>query len=322
MELNNCQYYKIDSPIDEIAQIKVNKKNYKLIDNVDKADIIPNILVYLEKEDKRPNYNNISPSVKILITNKYGLINGLWKEIPDYVEYIICDNLVYKNNKDNFDFIEFENEKTKVEIIHKLINQNLINKSNINGETLLHIVCRYNMIDEANEIFKLPNCFSEKIINTNSIYYKISDKTFNKFDNKKRTALYWACKCSCKYWIFKLIDRMSDEAINKDISTIFELFSIVINNTQDTLKLINRIKNETINTCDNDNTTLLHIACYHGNTQIALKLIDLMNVDILLKTDSFGYLAYDLAYDKRMHNVMKKLKEKTGSENYAYYDYV
>jgi len=34
MELNNCQYYKLDSPIEEIAKIKGYENNYKLIDPV------------------------------------------------------------------------------------------------------------------------------------------------------------------------------------------------------------------------------------------------------------------------------------------------
>jgi len=34
MILNNCQYYKLDSPIEDIAKMEVNANNYKLIDPV------------------------------------------------------------------------------------------------------------------------------------------------------------------------------------------------------------------------------------------------------------------------------------------------
>jgi hypothetical protein len=53
MELNNCQYYKIDLPIEEIAKIKVKTNNYKLIKDIDVSDIMPNILVCFIKEDSK-----------------------------------------------------------------------------------------------------------------------------------------------------------------------------------------------------------------------------------------------------------------------------
>jgi len=34
MELNNCQYYKLDLPVEEIAKIKINYTCDKLIDPV------------------------------------------------------------------------------------------------------------------------------------------------------------------------------------------------------------------------------------------------------------------------------------------------
>jgi len=97
MELNNCQYYKIDLPIEEIDKIKVIDNDYKSIEDIDVGNIIPNVLVYFNNKDNKPNYNNIFPSVKILITNYNGLRNGLWKEIPEYIKYIVYNDLTYNN---------------------------------------------------------------------------------------------------------------------------------------------------------------------------------------------------------------------------------
>jgi len=198
MELNNCQYYKLVSPIEEIAKLKVNKINYKLIEDIDVGDTIPNVLVYFYKDDNKPNYNNIFPSVKILITNNQGLKNGLWKEIPEYIEYIINENRIYKNNRDKFDFIYFENKEEQKKIIHQLINEGRINERNIYGGTVLHLACYLKMQDE-----------SIKLID------RMSDEAINKYDNYRQSSFYWAFYYKNPDVAIKLIDRMSDEAINK-----------------------------------------------------------------------------------------------------------
>jgi len=192
------------------------------------GDIIPNVLVFYEYDDNKPIYDNIFPSVKILITNFGGIKNGLWKEIPDYVEYIIYKNRIYKNNKDKFDFIFFEDEK----IIHELIDEGKINKWNINDETVLYWACRCEMTNIALKLID-----------------RMSNEAINKWNNEGTTALYCACIYKMQDVAIKLINRMSDEAINKwNFEEYTALLCACFRNIPDVaIKLIDRMSVEAIN---------------------------------------------------------------------------
>jgi len=198
---------------------------------------MPNVLIYyVDVYCEKLNYNNIFGTVKILITNDDGLENGLWREIPDFVECIIC----YENNKDKFDFIKFETTalysacKNNMSVAIKLIdrmNNSAINKWNDKGETALFIACTKNM-----------STVAIKLIN------RMSNDAINKWNNQN-TALMWACWNKMHYVAIKLIDRMGVEAINKwrDNRETALSYACYNNMSNVAIKLIDIMSDEAIN---------------------------------------------------------------------------
>jgi hypothetical protein len=188
----NNEYILLEEKIENIAKIEVNifKNREKKIEDIE-IEGLPNILITINY-DNIPNFNNIFSSVKIIITNNRCLyMNDNWLNIPENVEYIIVKEnktIIYRNNRDKFDFIDVILKKyssyynDQIIIKHNLIinfikeiireeREDKINKRNIQKLSLIDLLIIHtnNIInEETKEICKeLMNKISKKIINEN-----------------------------------------------------------------------------------------------------------------------------------------------------------
>jgi len=78
-------------------------------------------------------------------------------EIPEFIEEILVDGLIYKNTKNKFDFIRYISTKKQKEVITELFTEFYIidrteNKYNTQGETILYWAYYNEMYDIVNKI--------------------------------------------------------------------------------------------------------------------------------------------------------------------------
>ncbi len=132
------QYLRFEGSIEEISKKLLDVKYtssplrdyYIRICDLDFSGIRePNVLLCQKVDD----FENIYGSVKIIITDAHSLIGGKWREIPETVEYVIIsciENLLLKNNRNKFDYLEvlsrYSSEDETVEnIINELIEEGI-----------------------------------------------------------------------------------------------------------------------------------------------------------------------------------------------------
>ena len=93
MTYTNNQYLRLDIPLEEIAKIGIKTDdNNKTISDLEIKEEEPNIVIAYGI-NKKIDYSNIYSSVRILITNRSGLKDGLWREIPEFIEHIIVHGI-------------------------------------------------------------------------------------------------------------------------------------------------------------------------------------------------------------------------------------
>jgi len=192
----NNQYIRLDKPVEEIAkiEIKTDKYNNKLIEEIEINDYEPNIIIAFGINGKI-DYCNIYSSVRILITD-YKTLEGKIEEIPEFIEVIIEDNLIWynKNNMNSdkdFDLLIFENDKDRFEMkVERLIERGKINSCNNVANTILnYLIC---------------NEKEERVI---ELIDKMEIESINKVNKNGNTALILACAKNMESVSLKLLER-------------------------------------------------------------------------------------------------------------------
>ena len=112
------EYLRIEKKVEEISRmrIKIMSSPIKRPKGIEELEINveePNVLICEGDENVIMRYENIYPSVRIIITDAESIRNERWKEVPEYVEYILVNNMtifeelkIYRNNGNKIDFTE------------------------------------------------------------------------------------------------------------------------------------------------------------------------------------------------------------------------
>lgn len=218
---NNINKIKINQEVDD------GNREIEDLELIDK----PNMIYCVNSRSKRHlaygydnrvktlecNFMNIYYTVRTIITTINTIKNGKWREIPEYIENIIVYNnsrqytiTDLRNNKDEFNFIIFEDDKEKCKIVDNIIINKKYKAKNIFNQTLLYWICRLNY-------------------DNNNIYTEIIDKIIDEteiedlFYKDEKSLLSNAMDNQMKYVVNKIIDRMSDEMINRN-DILLELY--------------------------------------------------------------------------------------------------
>jgi len=331
MRYINNQYIRLDIPLEEIAKIKIKTdKNNKMISDLDIKDYEPNVIIAFGINGKI-DYCNIYSSVRILRTSQKTLM-GKIEEIPEFIEVIIVDNLIYYNKNDvnsdkDFDLLRFENNEDRFEMkVERLIERGKLNSCNNVGDTILkNFIWRKKgekaielinkmEIESINKVNKYGNtalmlaCFEE---NMKTVALKLLEReeiNINQVNKYGYTALICACIYKMESVALKLLERedinINQANINGDTALIWACA-----NKMETiaLKLLER-KEININQMNEDGYTALIWACINKMELVALKLLERKEININQENNR-RKTALDYAIENNMESVINKIKE-------------
>ena len=241
----NNQYIRREiGDIEEIREYKIsiNREN-KRIEELEIGDK-PNILICCEGEEgeRKIRYENIYPSVRIIITDR-DAIDNRWEEIPEYVEYVVVIYYRYfrgmeiiRNTRNKYDFIEYNEIERQKRIIREMIEEGRINEINQKGESILYTICKMKMRDLEEEGIGIIERVDKGIINhktrnNNTIIQMAvmnsmeriaerlieytTEENINHRDKIGRSILWMACFCGLKSVIRKIIGKTRGEIIEE-----------------------------------------------------------------------------------------------------------
>ncbi len=311
----NNQYIKLEQNIEDIAkiQVKITVSN-KAVEEIDIKEKEPNVMICYGNDKIKIEYNNIYTSVRTIITNKEA-INNKWNEIPEYIENVIIENRIYKNNKDKFDYIKFnDNEKIK-EIIDELIeNEKFERTNNIVDESIFDYVIDYKYCD----------------IDT---IKKMNKKLINKVDKNGLSLLEMYC-VRTPNWI---IDRNKRKEGEKIILEIIKMMTTEMINRVYKYKKQKSMEIEGINKTSKENIedkaeeykgrSIVYYICKYKWKECLKKIITRCDKKLFNIHDEVGrtpiyWLYHDIILELLVGGKSQKTAFKTSQEPHKYIDMI
>jgi ankyrin repeat protein len=265
MTYTNNQYIRLDIPLEEIAKIKIRTdENNKMISDLEIKEDEPNIVIGYGIY-KRIDYCNIFSSVRILITDERTL-KGKIEEIPEFIEVIIVNNVIYYDRNDvnsdkEFDLLSFSNDNNRFEMkVERLIEKGKINSSNKAGNTILNYLILNKKKEKASELID-----------------KMKIESINKVNEYGITALIYACGMEIESVALKLLEK---EDINVNQANYYGTTALISACMQRmervALKLLER-KDIDVNQVDKFGNTALKYANKYGIKSVINRINEINN---------------------------------------------
>jgi len=249
------QYIRLDKAIGEILKIDIKiEENEKTIEELEIKENEPNIIIAYGNKNKKNDYKNINKNVRILITDYYGLRDGLWREIPEYIEVVIINKVIIYDKKresadKEFDFILYENKMNYDKKIERMIEEGKLNEYNILGHTVLTSLILRNRRERAIEIIaKMDKESINKvdILGYNGLIHSIIMKqeevslkllereeiNVNQINKNGDTALIRACMGKMELVALKLLEREEIEVRHKNKNGKSAIDYVIKNNLE------------------------------------------------------------------------------------------
>ncbi len=248
-----------------------------------------------------------------------------------------CINIVSKDGETALFFACYNNmDEIALRLINRTSEEN-INRVDRYGDTAIYYGCKNKMIDVSIELIKRTR---REILNRiredgNSVLIWASynrmdeivrmliplmeDETVNATDTEGGLAVYWMMINEMEdEMIERVIDKMSDETINmvvykRTYNMTLLITACIKNKKRVAKKLMERMREETINYVDNYNRTALFYACYSNMREIVFELIDRTDEENMKMIDTMGNIALGGIIKNKMEEegiyMMRKMRE-------------
>jgi hypothetical protein len=140
MEMKRNQYIKIDNTIEEIAKTKIKfDGRYDDREGIEELGIEEgvNVLIYKNERGDGEEFINIYSGIRVLITTKKTIDTDRYKKLPENIEYVIIDRMIY-SKREEIEMMEFKSRGSLEEYAGELVRSGRYEERNKRGESILY----------------------------------------------------------------------------------------------------------------------------------------------------------------------------------------